>query len=269
MTSQGLGRALEQARLEQGLSREVLARELNLAVQTLEAIEAEQWDRVQEGLKRPLARQLAERLGVDPLAHPRSWESIPGGDEQEPIDPRRERAERVVTSVLAVGSVGLLVWLVVPGARIPTGAPGPKASLPPAVYAPARLPSQAQPYPVLGEVLPEAPRTAEGVLVSLRALDACEAAIEQEGREVRRTLQVSEPWTLRVKGDFSIRLQNAGVVKVEVAGRLIAHGQAVGEPWTGSFDPEGRVRRLEREAPKVVPAAPETDAPPEEKAGGA
>lgn len=269
MTSGGLGQALERARLEQGLSRQVLARELNLAVQTLEAIEEEQWDRVQEGLKRPLARQLAERLGVDPLAYPGSWERIPGGDDQEPFDPRRERAERVVTGLLAAGSVGLLAWLVVPGSRIPTGAAAPKAAPPPATYAPARLPTQAQPFPVLGEVLPEAPRTAEGVLVSLRALDACEAAIEQEGGEVRRTLQVSEPWTLRVKGGFAIRLLNAGVVKVEVAGRLVPHGQAVGEPWTGSFDPDGRLRRPEREAPKVVPAAPETDAPPEEKGGGA
>ena len=64
MKEDALGPALEEARLEKGLSREVLARELNISVQTLEAIESERWAQLSEGLQRPIARQLAERLGV-------------------------------------------------------------------------------------------------------------------------------------------------------------------------------------------------------------
>jgi len=264
-----LGPALEEARLGKGLSREVLARELNISVQALEAVESERWAQLSEGLQRPLARQLAERLGVDPLAFPRSWAAIPGGTEQEPYDPRRERVERLVMGVLSLGTVGLLFWLVVPGPRIPTGGPALKAALPQPIHTPASLPPQAQalPYPVLGEMLPEAPRTDEGVLVTLRALDICEVSIEMEGREEKRTLQISEPWRLRVKGDFILHLQNAGVVKVEVAGRSVSHGQAVGEPWSGSFDAEGRRVRPAPEALGPRPVFPETDSPPDEKSG--
>ena len=264
----GLGPALEQARLEKGISREVLARELNLSIQTLEAIEGENCDLLKEGLQRPLARQLCERLGVDPLAFPRSWEGIPGGTEQESFDPRRERAERLVMAFLSLGSVGLLFWLLVPGARLPTGGAAQKVAAPLPIHSAARAPAQDQAFPVLGEVLPEAPRTADGILVSLRALDVCEASIEWEGRVEKRILQVSEPWRLRVKGEFTIHLQNAGVVKVEVGGRPITHGQAVGEPWSGNFDGEGRAVMPAKDLPKILPVAPETDAQPEEKAGG-
>lgn len=267
MNPESLGAALEQARLEKGISREALARELNLGVQTIEIIEAERWDQLQEGLPRPLARQLAERLGIDPAAFPQSWASIPGGTGQEPFDPRRERAERWVMGFLALGSVGLLFWLLVPGPRIPTGASAQKTAVPLPIHTVARVPSQAQPYPVLGEVLPEAPRTAEGVLVSLRAQDVCEVSVEMDGKEEKRILQVSEPWRLRIKGEFTLHLQNAGVVKVEVAGRAIPHGQAVGEPWSGSFDGEGRVLVPAKETPKALPAAPETDTQPDEKGG--
>jgi transcriptional regulator with XRE-family HTH domain len=265
---EGLGHALERGRLEKGLSREVLARELNLSVQMIEAIEGENWDLLQEGSQRPLTRQIAERLGVEPLDFPQSWEGIPGGGGQDLYDPRRERAERWVMGFLALGSLGLLFWLLVPGPRIPTGGPAQRASASLPIHPPARLPSQAQPFPVLGEVLPEAPRTAEGVLVSLRALDVCEVSLEQEGRVEKRNLQVSEPWRLRVKGDFSIHLLNAGVVKVEVAGRIINHGQAVGEPWDGFFDAEGRPQWPAKDTPKTLPAAPESDSPPDEKGPG-
>jgi hypothetical protein len=56
-----------------------------------------------------------------------------------------------------------------------------------------------------------------------------------------------------VKGAFSLFLENAGVVNVEVAGLRIPHGQSVGETWTGRFDAEGRWLKP---APPVLPEEP-------------
>lgn len=266
---EGLGVALERARLGKGLSREVLARELNLSIAVLEAIEQEQWDRLPPGLERPVTRQVAERLGVDPEAFANSWESVPGAVEAEPPDPRRDLLERLVMGVLTLGSVGLLLWLVIPGRRIRTGAGAGPRHAPPPIHTPIYMPPPDQPYPVLGEVLPEAPRTEDGVLVSLRVLDSCEARIEREDGTEGRVLQVSEPWRLRIRGAFTIRLDNAGVVKLEVAGRPIAHGQSVGEAWQGRFGAEGQWLRQPVPEPKVRPSAPETDpVPDEERSGG-
>jgi len=264
----GLGAALASARLAKGLSREVLARELNLSVALLEAIEQEQWDRLPPGQERPVTRQVAERLDVDPEGYAHSWDSVPGAVEGEPPDPRRDLLERAVMGLLTIGSVGLLLWLVVPGRPIRGGAlPGPR-SAPPPIHTPVVLPTPDQPYPVLGEVLPEAPRNEEGVLVVLRVLDACSARIEREDGSEGRVLQVSEPWRLRVRGAFTLRLDNAGVVKLEVAGRPILHGQSVGEAWEGRFGPEGQWLRQAPSEPKVRPSAPETDPLPEEERPG-
>ena len=82
----------------------------------------------------------------------------------------------------------------------------------------------------------------QGALVSLRALDTADIRIEPQAPgslPMVRTLRVSEAWRLRVKGPFLIRLENAGVVAVEVAGRRIPHGQSVGEGWIGRFDGDG------------------------------
>lgn len=266
---EGLGTALEKARLDRGLSREVLARELNLSVSALEAIEQEQWERLPAGLERPVTRQVSERLGVDPESHPSSWESVPGPVEGEPPDPRRDLLERVVMGLLTLGSVGMLLWLVVPGRRIRTGSLSGPRNVPPPIHTPVFMPVPEQPYPVLGEVFPEAPRNEEGVLVSLRVLDACTARIEREEGVESRVLQVSEPWRLRVRGAFTLRLDNAGVVKLEVAGRPVLHGQSVGEAWEGRFSAEGVWQRQAAPEPKVRPSAPETDPlPEEERAGG-
>jgi hypothetical protein len=75
-----------------------------------------------------------------------------------------------------------------------------------------------------------------------------------------RTLRVSEPWKLRVKGAFSLFLDNAGVVNVEVAGRRIAHGQSVGAPWTGRFDGEGHwLRPASPQLPEGAPVPDDED----------
>jgi hypothetical protein len=123
------------------------------------------------------------------------------------------------------------------------------------------------PYPVVGEVLPEVPVNDEGVLIAMRAMDTCNAVVQSLGPDPmaaaataqRHTLRVSEPWRLRMKGPFSISLDNAGVVALEVAGRRIRPGRTVGEPWLGKFGPKGEYLVPAEAEPSSPPSAPETD----------
>lgn len=261
----GIGEVLRRERIAQGLSLFVLAHELNLSVPILEAVEAEAWQRLPPGRERPHTRQIAERLGVDLASFPEQWNQLPGALEQELPDPRRESLERVLVSAITVGSVALLLWLVVPGPSLKRPhAPAKEVDTGPALWTPK---DPAGPYPVVGEVLPEVPVNDEGVLISMRAMDTCEAVVQglpQEspgvlGPALRRTLRVSEPWRLRVRGPFTISLGNAGVVALEVAGRHIRHGRTVGEPWQGQFGPQGGWILPQEAAPKNPPSAPEAD----------
>jgi hypothetical protein len=237
----------------------------------LEAIEAEAWDRVPQGRERPHTRQVAERLGVDLEPFKEQWRQVPGALEQEPPDPRQEALERGVMAALTVGTVALLVWLVVPGRSLRrTSLRSAQADLRPGP--PPWVPkAPAGPYPVAGEVLPEAPVNEEGILVSMRAMDACEALVQTldakgdpAGEPMRHSLKVSDPWRMRVKGPFTLALNNAGVVAVEVAGKRIHHSRNVGEGWTGRFGPAGEWILPKEPPPQTALMPPETDPEPEE-----
>lgn len=258
---ESVGQLLQRARRAKGLTLEALAKELKLPLRHLEAIEGDHWEALPPGRPRPLARQLAARLEVNLEYHTGAFQIVPGAQELEPPDPRQEQLERVVMGLLTVASVAVALWLVVPGPRLGhkpppsylTGLARPSPPPPP--------PPSASPYPVLGELLPEAPLTEQGALVSLRSMDVCNVRIEPQadlgGPPQVRTLRVSEPWRLRVKGPFTLVLDDAGVVNVEVAGRRILHGQSVGEAWTGRFDGEGKW--LQPEPVKVPEGAPVRD----------
>jgi hypothetical protein len=254
----GLGELLRRARAGKGLSAEMLAKELNLPAQVLLQLEAEQWDSLPAGQARPLARQMARRLDLDLDVHREAFEHLPGGLDPDAVDPRAERLERIVMAVLAVGCVVLVAWLVKPGRDLRQGALAPRGgerlAPPPEALAERK---DGQPYPVLGEVLPEAPRTEEGTLISIRVLDACKATLAAEGGERSRDLRVSEPWLLRVKGAFTLTLDNAGVATVEVGGRRIRHGYSVGETWTGRFGADGQWLRAAPPLPEAA-TGPET-----------
>ena len=263
MTEASVGQLLQQAREAKGLTLEALATELKLPLRHLEAIEGDHWEALPPGRARPLARQLAARLDVDLEYHTGAFQIVPGVQELEPPDPRQERLERMVMGVLSAVSVLVLLWLVVPGPSL--GHKPPPSYL--TVLARPTLPPppapSVSPYPVLGELLPEAPLNLQGILVSLRVMDTCNVRIEPKselgGQPLVRTLRVSEPWRLRVKGPFSLTLENAGVVNVEVAGRHIPHGQSVGEAWTGSFDGEGRWLRPVPPILLVSPPVPDDE----------
>jgi len=255
----GIGAILQAARVAKGLNLQTLARELRMPQPLLAAIEAEDWPQVPPGRERPLARRIAAHLEVDLALHAEAWEQVPGGPSMDIPDPGRERVEQMLMGTLTLGSLALFLWLVVPGRDIKGGAaqrePN-KGFQPAALWVPKTPPT---PYPVLGEVLPEAPVNAEGIFVSLRAMDACLARIQGEGVDISHPIHVSEPWTLRVKGPFSLTLDNAGVVTVEVAGRRINHGGAVGEPWSASFDETGGWILPVLAAPKLPLHVPQTD----------
>ncbi|WP_257303182.1 helix-turn-helix domain-containing protein [Geothrix campi] len=262
-----VGQILRDARVAKGLSREILAVELKLPLRHIEAIESDDWAALPPGRPRPLARQLAARLGVDLDFHTGAFQTVPGVQELAPPDPRQERLERIVMGLLTVASVLVALWLVVPG---PSLGRKPSASylttLPKSTLPPPPAPSTSA-YPVLGELLPEAPLNDQGVLISLRSMDTCEVRLEpspESGEPTQaRTLRVSEPWRLRAKGPFTLSLDNAGVVNVEVAGVRILHGQNVGEAWSGHFDASGHWLRPPA-PPAPVPVEPQ---PPEEEDG--
>ena len=257
-----LGEALRLARVASGFSQDSLARELRLPVTLLQAIEAEDWQRIPPGRERPLTRLVARRLGLDLDRYSEAFENLPGGQGQAPHDHRRERLERILTSVISLASLALVAWLVVPGKdlrdRMPTRA---QVATPLTSAATLAKPQSAftGPYPVLGEVLPEAPVTPEGILVSLRAMDTCEARIVGEQTDQRHSMRISEPWIARAKGPFTLSLDNAGVVVVEVAGRRINHGRSVGEAWSATFGEDGMMRVAKDGTPGEPPSAPDTD----------
>lgn len=268
---QTVGQLLKEARVAKGLSREALALELMLPLRHIEAIEADAWAALPPGRPRPLARQLALRLGVDLDLHTGAFQTLPGIQVYRPPDPRQERLERIVMGVLTAASLLVVIWLVVPGPRLgQKPAPSYLVSLPKVPLPPPPAPPTTA-YPVLGELLPEAPLNDQGTLITLRALDVCEARIQPLAElgepEQVRSLQVSEPWRLRVKGPFSLALDNAGVVNVEVAGQRIAHGQSVGEPWLGRFDGAGRWLRPPKPPIPVAEPEPSDDEPADEEGG--
>jgi len=254
----GVGEAIRQRREYLHLSQEELAQRIHLPPHMLDAIEREDWGAIPPGRERPLVRQLMARLEMDLDTYEESWGKLPGALEQEAPDPRKDLLERILMASISLGAVALLLWLVLPGPNIKLGIPGAKptrANLPWAPQGPAPAPG----FPVLGELLPEAGVTPDGVLVSLRAQDTCEAHLVGPQTDQTRTLRVSEPWKLRIKGPFSLTLGNAGMVDVEVAGKRIRHPVGVGETWSGQFGADGQTIQPPSQPSEAPPTAPETD----------
>ncbi|MBS1766186.1 MAG: helix-turn-helix domain-containing protein [Acidobacteria bacterium] len=254
-----LGRMIHEAREAAGLGLDQLASELKVPVRILLAVEADDWDAVPPGLERPLARQLAARLNMDLEHHPDALGLVPGATGEAPPDPKLEKLERAAMAGLGLGSVALLAWLFIPGGNLRGRTEASWLEKAPPIAVPPPPPKADGPDPVLGEMLPEAPITEKGILVLLRAQDACDAEITgADGVKLSRSLQVSDPWKLRVKGPFSLSLSNGGVVQVEVAGRPVPPSASVGQAWNGRFDENGSWLRPK---PPPVPAGPLTQEP--------
>jgi len=258
----GIGELLCKARITTGLSQEALGLELRLPTSIIQAIEDEEWSCIPPGRERPLTRLMAHRLNVNLEECSQAFEAIPGGQIQEEPHPKQELLERILTGAVTLASLALLVWLVVPGRslkeRMPVQVKDPTLNAPLQTTIPK---TYSGPYPVLGEVLPDVPINEEGILVNIRSVDTCEVHIVGPGTDLKQSMRVSEPWRLRVKGPFTLSLDNAGVVNLLVAGRPIQSNRAVGEAWTGNFDEMG-ILQIPVEKINTEPAGvPDADEP--------
>ena len=270
----GIGNTLRLKRIALGLSLFSLAHELNISVSTLEAIEAEAWHRLAIGQERSCIEPVANRLEVDIKPFLDYLNDLPA-IEQELPDHYREPLEKVLVSAITVGSLALLCWLVIPGPSLKRK-PNNINKLQEVTNTGTNnwFPKESSSiYPILGEMLPEIPVNEDGVLITMRAMDTCEAVVNfnngnnnlmsNQGNmpltEQRRTLMISEPWCFRAKGPFTIHLSNAGVVSLEVGGRRILGERHINGPWVGNFNSGGKW--LIPAEPKLVhtPTVPETD----------
>jgi transcriptional regulator with XRE-family HTH domain len=256
MTTSNISRlcnAFREKREALGLELEKMAEELGISANTIRSIEANDWSEVPSGGEYPLVLLIAKRLDIDLRNHPVSKSSFIDSYAVNEIQPGSLVRERVVMVVMTIAVVLVLAWLLIPAKGLVQYSD--KDTQKTAATATFwQKPDSDQPYPVLGEVFPESPITADGVLISLRATDFCNARIVIENRhEQNQTLRMSEPWKLRIQGPFVLSLDNAGVVVVEIAGHRIQHGVGVGQQWSGSFDSNGNwLRPLPRRPPPVI-----------------
>ncbi|MDR2561818.1 MAG: helix-turn-helix transcriptional regulator [Holophagales bacterium] len=248
---------IQDKRRAMGLGREKIAEELNVSVDVVKSVEAGEWTSENYSEEYALAMLMAERLGIDFEKYVGLESSLDALFESN-TSPMNPRSEKAIMVTMTIGVVAMLGWLLIPAKDISrTAENGPQAQS--ADHAIWRKPDSDQKYPVLGEVFPEPPITSDGVLISLRASDTCEARIlAEDGQEHIQILRTSEPWKLRVKGAFSLSLENAGVVAVEIAGAKIQHGAGVGQPWSGSFDALGIWIRAEP-SPAKSPVLPKVE----------
>jgi transcriptional regulator with XRE-family HTH domain len=252
--------AFRETREEMGIDPKRMAGELGIQPSVLEAIEALDWSDIPSDRAFDLSVAIAKRLGLDLDNYYVDRASFFGDINEKDTRPRDARREKAVMVTMTTATVAVLCWLLIPANDISAVAAkeGPAA----ATHASVWKKSQSDlTYPVLGEVFPESPITRDGALLSLRATDTCEARIVMErGHELEQTLRMSEPWKLRVKGAFSLHLDNAGVVAAEVAGVKISHGAGVGQQWSGAFDDRGNWLQ-----PKKHPRAPGGGYPQEQE----
>jgi transcriptional regulator with XRE-family HTH domain len=234
-----LSMAFRETREEMGIDIKKMANDLGIQLSVLEAIEALDWSDIPSDKAYELSVAIAGRLGLDLDNFYVDRAFFFGDINERDTRPRDMRRERAVMVTMTTATVAVLCWLLIPANDISVVAA--KESPVSALHGNAwkRPPSDVT-YPVLGEVFPESPITNGGALVSLRATDTCGARIIMEkGQELEQTLRMSEPWKLRVKGAFTLHLDNAGVVAAEVAGVKIPHGTSVGQQWSGAFDDHG------------------------------
>jgi transcriptional regulator with XRE-family HTH domain len=245
--------AFREKREALGLGLEKMAEELGISAQTIQSIEANDWSEVPSGREYPLVLVIAKRLNIDLRNHPVSKSSFIDSYAVNEIQPSTLIRERIVMVVMTIAVVLVLAWLLIPAKGLVQYSDKDTQKVPISSTF-WQKPDSDQPYPVLGEVFPESPITTDGVLISLRATDFCNARIVMENRhEQNQTLRMSEPWKLRIQGPFVLSLDNAGVVVVEIAGQRIQHGVGVGQQWSGSFDSSGNwLRPLPRRPPPII-----------------
>lgn len=231
------GAALRRAREGAGRSIAEVAGTTRIPERHLAALEEERWDALPGGVTgRGFVRLLAKELGLPDRELLDAYRQARGKEpearlappEQEwTVDFRRERGSRplLLVVLLLLGSA-LGVWVWSPWtwgpSPAPSPAPGSVAEEPPrSLPAPAPLPQAAESPPTLATVRePEPPPAAPAAAPDLHRLEvlAVEAvwvrAVADGGTPEERTLQPGQTLAVEVRHQVSLRLGNAGGVRL-------------------------------------------------------
>ena len=243
-----LGQRLRQERLQRGLSLEQAAKRTRISARFLEAIEAEEFDKLPGSFfARSFVRQYAAALGLDPEAFDaelgRFEEPVTPPPPPEPAQPRirvppiavsakarrlalRRWAGSVAAFVLVVLACAVLytIWQKVRWAPAPQPQPPAAAPSPPATSAPP------QPAPFPPPSAPEAP-----ILIHIRASEDAWVRVTSDGRVVfSGVLKPGQTQAFQGRESLSLLTGNAGALQLAFNGRLL-----------GPLGPRGQIRVVE------------------------
>jgi len=244
-----IGEKLRRRRLESGASLEAIAADLRITKRMLEAIEAEDFDKLPGGVfRRSFVLQYAKALGIEPQAIAPDLQqlsrfdedpTVPGqekprfGSDMPAITPRHDwsglqSSLRSLATVVVVvlGCAGLYVWW----QRTERGM---RSSPPPAVTEqapPSQLPRSAP-----ASEAPAATPPALPVRVGIVADEKTWIQAVSDGRRVfSDSLQAKQTKVIEATQKVSLIIGNAGGIEVSLNGKPI-----------GPIGPRGQVRMLE------------------------
>lgn len=209
----GFGAALKAAREAAGITLRELSDTTKVQTRYIEALEAEDWSRVPQGvIGRGFVRLIAREIDLDPAdltlrycaargeEPPRKRIPTPEtnwrvGANEPFIDPKKLFIGAVVVLVLAV--VGLLIW-------------SPWSAKPPVSQRGAE------------------PQATAAHRLEIRALDATKVTVEIQGLPIEEhTLRPSDTFSIEVAKPVTIEAPDAGAIEVTWDGTVL---KSVGEP---------------------------------------
>lgn len=236
-----IGSFLRSKRISKGWSLFALAHELNLEVYIVEAIELEEWHRLPIGKEQYYVALIAKFLDVDINIFASSWDQLLE-TEKETIDPYKESLEKVLVTTIMICSIVLLFWFVIPGPNLKRASGKISDSLEIDIKSShynIKDHCKNALYPVIGEITNVSHDNGD-VLVVLRAIDNCEVIVKNKtGTEQKYQLAASKTLNLRFQEAFTITLNNANAIILEVAGHRIYHSN-INKPWIGEFNKFGQ-----------------------------
>lgn len=224
------GQILRAARQERGLSLEDAERGTRIRRQFLEALEADDYDRLPAPVyTRGFIRTYARWLGLDPEPILSLFPERPAPPEFKPL-PVVRNPESAWPARILVGLVVLLLlgaaYAVVRLAGTAREAPGPGPVLTVSTPPPAPTSAPPTPTPVIDQVQ-----------VQLRVVERAWVAVTVDDRQVfQGILEVGDTRTWTGRQRVAIRCGNAGGVEVYLNGRRLGllgkPGQVVDVEWT-------------------------------------
>ena len=259
MTS--IGERLRRQRLQNRMSLEKVSLETKIGVRLLEAIEAEQFEKLPGGVfRRSFVLQYAQVLGIDPDEIAAELKQLHQFDETPPLptpDMIRDREPvsvggfplwndltgmggSTLGSLLAAVGVMMACALFYSWWQTPRGTPGADRTEIAAVTPPATE-TTPPPQPVAAKTpAPEAPKPVAGtesaaVRVSLTADEATWVSVSSDGKNIfSNALQAHDTKVVEASEKVRLLIGNAGGLEISLNGKSI-----------GPIGPRGQVRLVE------------------------